>query len=165
MSGDESSSKLIRVFGHIQFHVDIGLRSTYCYWRLAKSNSQPLETAWSPGWWSPASPKPAMTTQIFLILQISLISLSFFFFPHLSSVSSLSFFSWSQRSFSACKTLGDYIEPTHVIHNNLWIRVIWMLFQRSLLPYIYIKLVAQSCLTLCNVMDCSPPGSSVHGIL
>ena len=26
-------------------------------------------------------------------------------------------------------------------------------------------LVAQSCLTLCNTMDCSPPGSSVHGIL
>ena len=23
----------------------------------------------------------------------------------------------------------------------------------------------QSCLTLCNSMDCSPPGSSVHGIL
>ena len=26
-------------------------------------------------------------------------------------------------------------------------------------------LVDQSCLTLCNPMDCSPPGSSVHGIL
>ena len=26
-------------------------------------------------------------------------------------------------------------------------------------------LVAQSCLALCNPMDCSPPGSSVHGIL
>ena len=24
-------------------------------------------------------------------------------------------------------------------------------------------LVAQTCLTLCNLMDCSPPGSSVHG--
>ena len=24
--------------------------------------------------------------------------------------------------------------------------------------------VAQSCLTLCNPMDCSPPGSTVHGI-
>ena len=27
-----------------------------------------------------------------------------------------------------------------------------------------LMLVAQSCLTLCNPMDCSPPGSSVHGI-
>ena len=26
-------------------------------------------------------------------------------------------------------------------------------------------LVAQSCLTLCDPMDCSPPGSTVHGIL
>ena len=26
-------------------------------------------------------------------------------------------------------------------------------------------LVTQSCLTLCDCMDCSPPGSSVHGIL
>ena len=26
-------------------------------------------------------------------------------------------------------------------------------------------LVTQSCPTLCNSMDCSPPGSSVHGIL
>ena len=26
-------------------------------------------------------------------------------------------------------------------------------------------LVAQPCLTLCDPMDCSPPGSSVHGIL
>ena len=26
-------------------------------------------------------------------------------------------------------------------------------------------LIAQSCLTLCDPMDCSPPGPSVHGIL
>ena len=25
--------------------------------------------------------------------------------------------------------------------------------------------IAQSCLTLCDPMDCSPPGSSIHGIL
>ena len=27
------------------------------------------------------------------------------------------------------------------------------------------KLITQSCPTLCNPIDCSPPGSSVHGIL
>ena len=27
------------------------------------------------------------------------------------------------------------------------------------------ELVAQSCLTICHPMDCSPPGFSVHGIL
>ena len=26
-------------------------------------------------------------------------------------------------------------------------------------------LVAQSCLTLCNPIDCGPPGFSIHGIL
>ena len=30
--------------------------------------------------------------------------------------------------------------------------------------FIYVWLVAQSCLTLCDPMDCSPPGSSVNGI-
>ena len=30
---------------------------------------------------------------------------------------------------------------------------------------VYVCSVTQSCLTLCNPMDCSPPGSSVHGIL
>ena len=44
------------------------------------------------------------------------------------------------------------------IHNNYY------LFSSS---YMLDKcmLVAQSCPTLCNPMDCSPPGSSVHGIL
>ena len=27
------------------------------------------------------------------------------------------------------------------------------------------KVLAQSCLTVCDPMDCSPPGSSVHGII
>ena len=31
--------------------------------------------------------------------------------------------------------------------------------------WIWEVLVAQSCLTLCDPMDCSPPGSSVRGIL
>ena len=29
----------------------------------------------------------------------------------------------------------------------------------------YVCSVAQLCPTLCNPMDCSPPGSSVHGII
>ena len=38
-------------------------------------------------------------------------------------------------------------------------------FLRSLYYVVLCILVTQSCLTLCNTMDCSPPGSSVHGIL
>ena len=30
---------------------------------------------------------------------------------------------------------------------------------------VYVCVCAQSCLTLCNSMDCSQPGFSVHGIL
>ena len=33
------------------------------------------------------------------------------------------------------------------------------------LTYTHYSEVAQSCLTLCHPVDCSPPGSSVHGIL
>ena len=33
------------------------------------------------------------------------------------------------------------------------------------LPCCCCCLVAKSCLTLCDPMDCSPPGSSIHGIL
>ena len=33
----------------------------------------------------------------------------------------------------------------------------------SWINYSVLCLVAQSCLTLCNPMDCSPPGSPVHG--
>ena len=43
-----------------------------------------------------------------------------------------------------------------------------MLHSRSLLIIYFtyvLCLVAQSCLTLCDTMDCSPSGSSVHGVL
>ena len=40
------------------------------------------------------------------------------------------------------------------------VKIAWTCFQSSC----YCCLVAQSCSTLCDPMDCSPPGSSVHGI-
>ena len=36
----------------------------------------------------------------------------------------------------------------------------WVLYHRA----IYVCLVAKSCPTLCDPVDCSPPGSSAHGI-
>ena len=39
---------------------------------------------------------------------------------------------------------------------------LWSNFVLSLQPCV---LLAQSCQTLCNPKDCSPPGSSVHGLL
>ena len=45
---------------------------------------------------------------------------------------------------------------------EIWICLIWSLEGECFL--VYAKLL-QSCLTLCDTMDSSPPGSSVHGIL
>ena len=45
---------------------------------------------------------------------------------------------------------------------------LFYIYVYTLYIYIYTSvlcLVAQSCPTLCHPMDCSPPGSSVHGIL
>ena len=46
------------------------------------------------------------------------------------------------------------------------IQVIYLLICLfSYLPHSCLCSCAQSCLTLCDCMDCRPPGSSVHGIL
>ena len=39
------------------------------------------------------------------------------------------------------------------------------IFEKTGVKEYNVMLVPQSCLTLCNPMDCSPPGSSVHRIL
>ena len=41
---------------------------------------------------------------------------------------------------------------------------LWKDVQKWETPYMHAKLL-QSCLSLCSPIDCSPPGSSVHGIL
>ena len=41
---------------------------------------------------------------------------------------------------------------------------LFLLLLQSVLISLDARLVAQSCPTLCDLMDCSPPGSSVHGI-
>ena len=41
----------------------------------------------------------------------------------------------------------------------------WDLFRLASFPCAVLCFVPQSCPTLCDPMDCSPPGSSVHGIL
>jgi len=41
---------------------------------------------------------------------------------------------------------------------------LFLLLLQSVLISLDARPVAQSCPTLCDLMDCSPPGSSVHGI-
>ena len=40
-----------------------------------------------------------------------------------------------------------------------------MFFFPGIICSLYVCSVAQSCLTLCDPVDCGPPGASVHGIL
>ena len=52
------------------------------------------------------------------------------------------------------------------VHEYVWLSTFTVyleLLQHSLLIGYVLCLIAQSCLTLCDPMDCSPPGSSVHG--
>ena len=45
------------------------------------------------------------------------------------------------------------------------LKPIFFFFVMTHSEYSFVCLVAQLCLTLCDLMDCSPPVSSVHGIL
>ena len=70
---------------------------------------------------------------------------------------------WMCSVWLACRSFG--ICPfTKIVNGNLPVRLRW----KVRVVYIYACVRARSlqwCLTLCNPMDCSPPGSSVHGIL
>ena len=51
----------------------------------------------------------------------------------------------------------------NVLYTYLFIWLPWALVAAFEIEFPVLCLVSQSCLTLCNPMDCSPPGSSVHG--
>ena len=45
----------------------------------------------------------------------------------------------------------------------VWCGVVWCVCVKNVILCTVLWLVAQSCPTLCDTRDCSPPGSSVHG--
>ena len=47
--------------------------------------------------------------------------------------------------------------------NTVSVKVIWAMAFSLVCSFMLLCMHAQSCPTLCNPMDCSPPGSSVHG--
>ena len=53
-------------------------------------------------------------------------------------------------------TITEQINPENCVKSGLS-------KSKEILPFIHEVEVTQSCLTLCNPMDCSLPGSSVHG--
>ena len=69
---------------------------------------------------------------------------------------------WSEEPI-VCQFFKDY--PERTCSESLFSIIILIVHICKLFLCPVKVLVAQSCLTLCNPMDCSPPGSSVHGIL
>ena len=64
-----------------------------------------------------------------------------------------------------------FVSCFHFLWGLCWLndKVLLIIFDRLGLRFcfsgdIHCYLVTKSCLTLCDPMDCSPPGSSVHGI-
>ena len=69
-----------------------------------------------------------------------------------------------------CHSFTGYFTLMPLPRKHLW-EVVHIFFIKSFLVGIFSRqfdmlkvLVTQSCLTLCDPMDCSPPGSSVYGI-
>ena len=66
-------------------------------------------------------------------------------------------------AFASLTTLS--ICPNQIFLEPLW-KTVWRFLKKLKIELsCCCYLVAKSCPTLCNPMDCSPPGSSVHGIL
>ena len=64
----------------------------------------------------------------------------------------------------SCHALLLGIFPTQESNPSLLHLLYWQVDSLPLVPPIVFKSVTQLCLTLCDPMDCSPTGSSVHGI-
>ena len=70
---------------------------------------------------------------------------------------SLSFSLCSSLCLSVCLSLMGLRGHMHLVRMKYYDTII------SRIPAAAVCSVAQSCLTLCGPMDCSPPGSSFHG--
>ena len=70
---------------------------------------------------------------------------------------------WGHKSWTRLKRLSTHAyRPGYGLP---WYMFLWQL-KRLLGEAVCVRAkLLQSCLTLCNPMDCSPPSSSVHGIL
>ena len=80
---------------------------------------------------------------------------------------------WDQHSWLTSQLLKNSF-PSNIYWLTVWkkewsfaqallfVRITWIVF--ITLNTQKVNEVAQSCLTLCNPMDCSLPGSSIHGI-
>ena len=63
----------------------------------------------------------------------------------------------------SCNFLNYF--PDCDTHTHTYTHTHYTILYYTIHTYYTICVCAQSCLALCNLRDCSPPGSSVHGIL
>ena len=87
-----------------------------------------------------------------------------------NTIEGLTLYKWSQTVFLSISLISLQV-LLWVLQDGTWLKIlpgISPLIQPQSKMTMEAKekmLVAQLCLTLCHPMDCSPPGSSVHGIL
>ena len=91
-----------------------------------------------------------------LLLRLSILSYAFFLPPRTSEI---------KRYFQLCifNSEAFFFSQREILYGCYLLELVTSLelrFQKKVLV-----LVAQSCLILCNLSACSPPGSSVYGIL
>ena len=75
---------------------------------------------------------------------------------------------WSNRLAIKFVTFGDWEELGSfipVILGTVYSSYTWTLLMFNKYIFTYCAMSLQSCVTLCDSTDCSPPGSSAHGFL
>ena len=89
----------------------------------------------------------------------------------LDTIEGLTFYKWYQTVFLFSISLISLQVPLWVLQDGTWLQIFpgtSPLIQPQSKMTMEVKekvLVVHSCMTLCHPVDCSPPGSSVHGIL
>ena len=77
---------------------------------------------------------------------------------------------WGNLAVNHSSCFGSQVPCTAPCLSYLLQLYVWKLLSHiwlfvTLRTIQWVSEIAQSCPTLCNPMDCSPPGSSIHGIL
>ena len=139
--------KLRRFFGEFEFY----LRREKKQWEM-KDSPPWRDKMWIQGTFHRSLHTLSYMTRSEVPLPTSLWSPSHTWHCTLCGHRELASFSTPAEPHTELRLIGRPLQPT--------------IFMSALEIWPYVRtLVIQSCLTLCDPMDCSPPGSSVHGLL
>ena len=83
-------------------------------------------------------------------------------------VTAASLFPWMQAAYVSSSSFWPMDQQFSYTISASWVKGLkfpaWIVLSGSHLHKMLGTQSLHSCLTLCNAMDCSPPGSSIHGI-